>query len=182
MMINPGSTDLAGLFALLTAVSDPKAAKASLQEIADASAAYQKSIDDSRTELKALRDEVDAKKAEADSVLANAEDIRDTNFKDYSVRKKQLDDQDAFLSKRDVICQQMEASLNGREVDVKAHESIVAAREAAVTQREIEVQKLSDYAEALKTDYTTKMANLQSMLGTNYVMKADPMFFGADMA
>lgn len=185
MMISPGSSDLAGLFALLTAVSDPEAAKASLKEIASASDAYEQSVQDSRVELKKANDELDARKAEVQKMLDEATSIRDEFNLNHDIRKKQLDDQDVFLGQRTSNLNTAENALLVRENDIKARENSVSSRESLISIREADAQHLNETASAVYNDYSARLASLQTIATTpakSIVMSAATGLIGQTMS
>lgn len=183
MMINPGSSDLAGVFALLAAVSDPKTAKANLKEISDASTAYQKSIDDGRAELKNATDALEAKRAAVQAANDKALTIKNDIEINLDIREKQLKDQDVFLAKREANVRDAEAALLVRETDLKAKEKAVASREVSVSDREASVEKLDAKATTIFDEYSARLTNLQDMVigPVKIVMPADTGLVGQTM-
>lgn len=166
MMITTPS-DASAVFALLAAISDPDTAKQNLQDIADASSEFQKSIEDSRIELKQARDDLSSLKDEVDA--KNAETIQMKNdFDTFNAsRTKQLNDLGNSLAVQQANNDANTASLTTRLTDVSRRETEVTTRENQVTDREIAAQQLFDSAQAIKTDYTSKLANLQAMVGVS---------------
>lgn len=174
MMITPGS-DTSTVLTLLTAISDPEASKKALQDISDATEAHKKLIEDSRTELKKARDDLDAKQVRLNSNLEsfNAAKADFDNFN--ATRTKQLNDQEAQLASVGANLRAMTDDLNKRETDVSARETAIAARTETVTQREVTAAQVAEEANTLKTELTNKIAALHT------VMNADTGNIGSSM-
>jgi len=164
MMVNPGTGDSSTVFALLTAISSPDQAKASLQEIVDASTAYQKTIEDFRTESAKTKSDLSALKDQADAQFAAAKKISD-DFNATSGKKTQeLSDKEASLSTREAIVRGKEDSLKAREDIVANRENAVQTREQSVSQREAEASKLKSDAETAKTLYQSKLDAMKNII------------------
>lgn len=164
MIINSGSGDTSTVFALLTAISSPEAAKANLQEIADASAGYQKMVEEFRIESAKTKSELSDLKAQADAQFAAAKDISDKFAASSDKKSKELSDLQTSLDTREAVIRGKEDTLQAREEIVTKRENDVTTRETLVSQRENAAAKLSSDAEALKALYTNKISAMQSIV------------------
>src|SRR5258708_18512692 len=98
MMITPGPSDASAIFALLTAISTPETAKASLQEILKATQDYQTLVETSQNDLKKTKDELDIQKADVEVKLADNQVLIDNINYDLANKQKQVENQLADLS------------------------------------------------------------------------------------
>ncbi len=162
-MITPGPSDASAIFALLTAISTPETAKASLQEILKATEDYQTLVESSQTDLKKIKDEIEAKvttnKALLDNITIQKSDINDV----LSNKQKQLDNSLRSISKDQAVVVTKQAELDSREKTVKERENAITARETALTTQEKNILSLANTAQKLKSDYEAKLTALRSI-------------------
>lgn len=162
MMIS--SNDSSAVFALLTAISSPEKAKASLIEISEAYQNYNKTIEDFRIESKKATDEFEKKKALFDEEFLSKKEEIDLFNDNYDKRTKQLEDQFAILSKRQATLVSAEAALKIREKDISSKEILLLRRESNVSSREIEVEKLYELSQATQQEYSIKLKKLKDLI------------------
>lgn len=175
MMVNAPNNDAAAVYALLSTVSDVEGAKAALKDIKDATEAYTQLVESSRTELQKANDDLAVRKAAVDADLLETTRIRNDFNSTYEVRTKQLADAEAALAIRQSTVENNEVNQTATDRDLSSRENALKHREDVISNREIAIKKISDEADALKNEYTTKIQALKSIISmpTNYTMNAD---------
>lgn len=162
-MITPTNNDSSAVFALLTAISDPEAAKASLEEIMNAHSEYQKSIDIARLELKKANEDLAAKKTEVDTSLLEVQAIKADLDTSYANQGKQLKTLSEDLAYRQTALEAAEKDLRVRTSAIKAEEKLVTSREIDVSRLEDQAIKESSNAREMRELYASKLAALKAL-------------------
>lgn len=163
MMITPSSNDASAIFALLATISDPKAAKANLKELVDASEAYQKSITDSREELKKLNEDISAKKEATEISLAQATKVKAEFDKAFEFDSKELKTLSEDLAYRKAAIEATEAAQYKNDLELKAREKVVTDREKAVYANEEASKSFMSEAKEMRELYSSKLAAMKAL-------------------
>jgi chromosome segregation ATPase len=163
MMINPGSNDSTAVFALLAAVASPEAAKASLQEILDASTELQKAKDAFEADKKQSYAEVNAMKDDAEAKLATAQSISDNFDKKYAKQSKEIADRESSVSAREFAIQVTESNQNERETQLKTLANQLNAKAVDLSNLEKSATELMATAESMVQDYSGKLSELKAI-------------------
>ena len=163
MMLSPGSNDSSTVFSLLAAIADPVAAKAALQEITDASTTYQQNVEKFNQQMQQENIDLAAQKLEVNTALAEVTQIRDNFNRTSTIKTKELSDLSDSLAARQASIDATAAALSAKAADLSSREQLVSARETSVSAREDAVTQLNTIAQAMKDDYTNKIAALQAI-------------------
>lgn len=164
MMINPSSSDSTTVFALLTAIASPEAAKASLQEIVDASTALQERIDAFRQEVELERSDISKQKFEVQADLDQITQTKDELKGSLATAEKKLSELSDNLDLRQSSIDALEANQSAKEAELISREKLVSTAEASVSAREDAAQQLMDEATALQADYSSKISALKGIV------------------
>src|SRR5258706_3403379 len=163
MMINPGPSDASAIFALLTAISTPETAKASLQEILTATQDYQTLIETTQEDLKKTKDDLDTQKADVEgklSTLAQQQSDFDSSYKIKSDELKALESELFDLGNEINANKQEQIKWNS---DLNNREKLVSDKEALLSSREATTNQMFTDAKAMKDEYSSKLAALRSI-------------------
>lgn len=152
--VDKGAVDT--VYALLQIIADPQKHKVAVddlntrlgecakalngaQEAQRDADAKMKAVEEATASLKAQRDLDQASAARAAVELAAARASHETAVGDYLVRKRQLDDHDAFLAKKQKDVgeyeQRVNEQINPKLEELRGREAAVATREADVVER-----------------------------------------------
>lgn len=201
--VDKGAIDT--VYALLQIVADPQKHKVAvddlntrLGECAKALSGAQEAQRDADAKMKAVaeatallnsqRDLDRASAARASVELVTARASHETAVADYLVRKRQLDDHDAFLAKKQNDVGEYEQRVNeqitpkleelrGREAALAKWEADVVERAAALAAKE---KALAD-RQAELTAYLERVKSISAIAPKNFEMTAETGKLGAEM-
>jgi chromosome segregation ATPase len=153
--------DVQSVYSLIALITDPKAAKGWLDQIAKANSdAAEKLAEATAKSAEATAKLTEAKdaQADADAKLVAARNIQhsaDAQAKDLSSKTNE------FLERKSAI----ELDLETRQKSLAEANRALIAREVAITEREDSAHRITETAQAKIREYDAKLADLKRITG-----------------
>lgn len=174
----PVASDVSALGQLLTLLADPKASQARLDALKQAAEAAQAVVDQAASkssDIDAAQKVLDVREANLNTReqgIKTAEDNAAKKFADLSALEDTLHSKEDDLTARTARFEsrqtQAAADLDTRgqalSEMVSQHEAAMSLREQTVTEREAGAKAMAAEAQAMKDDYTARIAKLNAAI------------------